>query len=165
MKESQCYKTIETFHVHIHEILYGPPSMLANLGICQFMKFTHLWEYICVFCCEHEPTLNDETGTGNNELGEILVGEIRPGFAVDVGKVDCEEVMLWLLWDGGKSGWACRKLLFTGCAFEGCWDFECGEAFVEEFKVPGILKLHTNLYLTYCKHECSVTRIWVLCNS
>ena len=68
--------------------------MLANLGICQFMKFTHLWEYICVFCCEHEPTLNDETGTGNNELGEILVGEIRPGFAVDVGKVDCEEVML-----------------------------------------------------------------------
>ena len=43
--------------------------------------------------------------------------------------------------------------MLLGCAFEGCWDFECCEVFVEELKVPGILKLHINFY-HYGKNCC-----------
>ena len=68
--------------------------MLEKSVESQCIKFTHLWEYICVFCCEHEPTFNEETGTGNKELGELLVGEVWPDFAVDVGIFACGEGML-----------------------------------------------------------------------
>lgn len=76
-------------------MLFTPPIVLANSVKFQCIKFTHLWEYICVFCCKHEPTLNDETGTGSKELGELLVGEVWPGFAVDAGIVACGEGMVW----------------------------------------------------------------------
>ena len=72
----------------------APPIVLEKSVKSQCIKFTHLWEYICVFCCEHEPTFNEETGTGNKELGELLVGEVWPDFAVDVGIFACGEGML-----------------------------------------------------------------------
>jgi len=72
-------------------MLFTPPIVLENSVNFQCIKFTHLWEYICVFCVEHGPTLNDETGTGSKELGELLVGEVWPDLAVDVGILACEE--------------------------------------------------------------------------
>ena len=65
--------------------------LLGNLGNGQYIKFTHLWECICVFCCGHEVTLYDEIGKGNNEVGELLLGDAGPGLVVDTGIADGEK--------------------------------------------------------------------------
>ena len=45
-------------------------------------------------------------GTGNIELGELLVGEANPGLIVDVGVAVGGKGLEWELCGGGISGWA-----------------------------------------------------------
>ena len=111
-------------------------------------KVTHLWEYTCDFCCKHEATFDVATGTGNKELGELLVGEDGPGLIIDVGMAVDGKLLEWRFWDGGKRGCACRELLLTESEFDelvahapkGGWDFEGNADLVLAVKGPGMLK-------------------------
>ena len=92
-------------------------------------KITNLWEYTCVFWCEDGAVFSDETGIGNKELGEILVGVVCP----DLGLELCL-ALPWVGWElllceGGKSGCACREL----------WLIACGMGKIDVFVVEGNL--------------------------
>ena len=65
-------------------------------------KITNLWEYTCVFCCEPDEAFKDDTGTGSNELGEILVGVVCPDLAVELCTALTWECWELVLCEGGK---------------------------------------------------------------
>ena len=97
-------------------------------------KITNLWEYTCVFWCEDGAVFSDETGIGNKEFGEILVGVVCP----DLGLELCL-ALPWVGWElllceGGKSGCACREL----------WLIACGMGKIDVFVVEGNLWFWVN---------------------